>query len=231
LTTVNILLIEDDAVMAELVQTGLEESGFTVEVARDGTSGLQRALEGESALIILDLMLPGQDGWSICAALRSRRRPVPILMLTARDAVEDRVRGLDAGADDYLPKPFDFAELRARVRALLRRDKVNRTRVIRIADLEIDTASSRVRRAGQEIRLTPREYTLLEALAANEGRVLTRELIQERVWRDDQSYPDTVKVHINALRRKIDAGHEDKLIQTVHGMGYRLQGPETEPQR
>jgi DNA-binding response OmpR family regulator len=228
---VNILLIEDDEVMAELVQTGLEESRFSVEVARDGTSGLQRALEGDHALIILDVMLPGQDGWSICAALRSRRRPVPILMLTARDAVEDRVRGLDAGADDYLPKPFDFAELRARVRALLRRDKVNRVRVIRIADLEIDTGSSRVWRAGQEIRLTPREYTLLEALAANEGRVLTRELIQERVWRDDESYPHTVTVHINALRRKVDAGHEVKLIQTVHGMGYRLQRPETEPSR
>jgi DNA-binding response OmpR family regulator len=226
--TVNILLIEDDEVIAELVQMGLEEARFTVEVARDGISGLARALEGEYALIILDLMLPGQDGWSICAALRSRRRPVPILMLTARDAVEDRVRGLEAGADDYLPKPFDFTELRARVRALLRRDKVNRARVIRIADLEIDTGSSQVRRAGQEIRLTPREYTLLEALAANEGRVLTRELIQERVWLDEESYPHTVNVHINALRRKIDADHEVKLIHTVHGMGYTLRGPETE---
>jgi two-component system, OmpR family, copper resistance phosphate regulon response regulator CusR len=230
---VNILLIEDDEVIAELVQMGLEEARFSVEVARDGTSGLQRALEGEYALIILDLMLPGQDGWSICAALRSRRPPargypVPILMLTARDAVEDRVRGLEAGADDYLPKPFDFTELRARVRALLRRDKVNRTRVIRVADLEIDTGSSQVRRAGQEIRLTPREYTLLEALAANEGRVLTRELIQERVWLDEESYPHTVNVHINALRRKIDADHEVKLIHTVHGMGYTLRGPETE---
>jgi two-component system, OmpR family, copper resistance phosphate regulon response regulator CusR len=226
--TVNILLIEDDEVIAELVRMGLEEARFRVEVARDGTSGLQRALAGEYALIILDLMLPGQDGWSICAALRSRRRPVPILMLTARDAVEDRVRGLEAGADDYLPKPFDFIELRARVRALLRRDKVNRTRVIRIADLEIDTSSGRVRRAGQEIRLTPREYTLLEALAANEGRVLTRELIQERVWLDEESYPHTVNVHINALRRKIDAAYAVKLIHTVHGLGYTLRGPETE---
>jgi DNA-binding response OmpR family regulator len=225
---VNILLIEDDEVIAELVRMGLEEARFTVEVARDGNSGLERALEGEYALIILDLMLPGQDGWSICAALRARRRAVPILMLTARDAVEDRVRGLDAGADDYLPKPFDFVELRARVRALLRRDKVNRTRVIRIADLTIDTGSSRVWRAGQEIRLTPREYTLLEALAANEGRVLTRELIQGRVWLDEESFPHTVNVHINSLRRKIDAGHELKLIQTVHGMGYTLRAPETE---
>jgi two-component system copper resistance phosphate regulon response regulator CusR len=226
--TVNILLIEDDEVIAELVRMGLEEARFSVEVAQDGTAGLRRALEGEHALIILDLMLPGQDGWSICEALRSRRRPVPILMLTARDAVEDRVRGLEAGADDYLPKPFDFTELQARVRALLRRDKVNRSRVIRIADLEIDTGSSQVRRAGQEIRLTPREYTLLEALAANEGRVLTRELIQERVWLDEESYPHTVNVHINALRRKIDAEHEIKLIHTVHGMGYTLRGPETE---
>src|SRR6266403_301168 len=145
--TVNILLIEDDEVIADLVRMGLEEARFTVEVARDGNTGLQRALEGGHALIILDPMLPGQDGWSICAALRSRRRPVPILMLTARDALEDRVRGLDAGADDYLPKPFEFAELRSRVRALLRRDKVNRTLVIEVADLTIDTGSSRVWRA------------------------------------------------------------------------------------
>lgn len=225
---VKLLLIEDDEVIADLVRMGLEEARFSVEVARDGNSGLRRALEEEYALIILDLMLPGQDGWSICAALRARRRPVPILMLTARDAVEDRVRGLEAGADDYLPKPFDFIELRARVRALLRRDKVNRTRVIRIADLEIDTGSGTVRRAGQEIHLTPREYSLLEALAANEGRVLTRELIQERVWLDEESYPHTVNVHINALRRKIDAEHAVKLIHTVHGLGYTLRRQETE---
>src|SRR5206468_7560016 len=130
--------------------------------------------------------------------------------------------------DDYLPKPFDFAELQARVRALLRRDKVNRTRVIHVADLTIDTGSSRVWRAGQEIRLTPREYTLLEALAANEGRVLTRELIQGRVWGDDESYSNTVSVHIVSLRQKIDAAHDVKLIQTVHGAGYMLRAPETE---
>src|SRR5205809_1333592 len=125
-------------------------------------------------------MLPGQDGWQICEALRARRRTVPILMLTALDAVDDRVRGLEVGADDYLPKPFDFAELLARVRALLRRDKIHKSRTIQIADLEIDTAAGAVRRAGQEIHLTPREYLLLEALAVNEGRVLTREMIQDR---------------------------------------------------
>jgi DNA-binding response OmpR family regulator len=223
----NILLIEDDEVIADLVRMGLEEARFTVEVARDGTCGLQRALEGEYALIILDLMLPGQDGWTICEALRSRRRAVPILMLTARDDVEDRVRGLESGADDYLPKPFDFSELLARVRALLRRDKIHRVRVIRIADLTIDTGAARVWRAGQEIRLTPREYTLLEALAANEGRTLSRELIQERVWADDESYSNTVNVHVNALRRKVDDGHAVKLIHTVHGIGYALRGPES----
>src|SRR5205809_2395706 len=129
-------------------------------------------------------MLPGQDGWQICEALRARRRTVPILMLTALDAVDDRVRGLEAGADDYLPKPFDFAELLARVRALLRRERLHQARVIRIADLTIDPGGGRVWRGGQEVRLTPREFTLLEALAANEGRVLTRELIQESVWQD-----------------------------------------------
>jgi two-component system, OmpR family, copper resistance phosphate regulon response regulator CusR len=223
-----ILVIEDDEVIADLVRMGLEEARFTVEVARDGTSGLERALDGEHALLILDLMLPGQDGWRICEALRSRRRTLPILMLTARDDVEDRVRGLEAGADDYLPKPFDFVELLARVRALLRREKINRPRVIRIADLTIDTGAGRVRRAGQEIRLTPREYALLEALAENEGRVLTRERIQQNVWRDDESDPNTVNVHVNALRRKIDADHAVKLIHTVHGMGYTLRGQETD---
>jgi DNA-binding response OmpR family regulator len=225
---VNILVIEDNPVIAELVQTGLEEARYTVAVAHDGNTGLERALEGEYDLVILDLMLPGQDGWSVCAALRALRDPVPILMLTARDAVEDRVRGLDVGADDYLPKPFDFDELLARVRALLRRDKIHRTRVIQIGDLTLDTAATRVWRAGQEIRLTPREYTLLEALAVNEGRVLTRDLIQTRVWRDEESYPHTVDVHINSLRRKIDAGHEAKLIHTVHGLGYILRSPDPE---
>jgi DNA-binding response OmpR family regulator len=226
-----ILLIEDDEVIADLIRTGLEEARFTIDVAHDGASGLERALSEDYALIILDLMLPGQDGWSICESLRSHRRSVPILMLTARDAVEDRVRGLETGADDYLPKPYDFVELLARVRALLRRDKLNRASVIRIADLEIDTAGSRVRRAGQEIDLTPREFTLLAGLAASAGQVLTREMIQQRLWRDDESFPNTVNVHITSLRRKIDAPYETRLIHTVHGVGYTLRAPETEAPR
>jgi two-component system copper resistance phosphate regulon response regulator CusR len=221
-------LIEDDEVIAELIKTGLEEAHFAVDVAADGAAGLDLALDGGHELIILDLMLPRRDGWSVCAALRARRRTTPILMLTARDAIEDRVKGLESGADDYLPKPFDFTELLARVRALLRRDKIYKTRHIQIFDLEIDTATQRVRRAGEEIRLTRREYTLLEALAANAGRVLTREAIQGRVWMDEESYSDTVKVHINSLRRKVDAPHAVKLIHTVHGVGYTLRIPELE---
>ena len=223
-----ILVVEDEESIARVVQRGLQEERYEVDVAHDGTEGLHLATERAYALIVLDLMLPGVDGWQICKELRSRRDTTPILMLTARDAVSDRVKGLETGADDYLPKPFDFTELLARVRALLRRDKVHKSRVIKIADLEIDTGAHRVTRAGQEIALTPREYSLLEALAANEGRVLTREVIQERVWMDEESYSNTVDVHIGTLRRKIDSGHPVRLIQTVHGFGYTLKVPERE---
>ena len=223
-----ILLVEDDETIAELIQAGLEEARFRVERAANGEQGLHMALTGDYSLIILDLMLPGRDGWSVCEALRSRRMTVPILMLTARDSVQDRVKGLETGADDYLPKPFDFTELIARVRALLRRERVHKARVIRIADLEIDTAAAQVRRAGAEVHLTPREYQLLEALAVNEGRPVSRSEILDRVWMDDESYSNTVDVHITFLRRKIDAQHAVKLIQTVHGVGYMLRGPETE---
>jgi two-component system copper resistance phosphate regulon response regulator CusR len=156
---------------------------------------------------------------------------MPILMLTARDAVSDRVEGLETGADDYLPKPFDFTELLARVRALLRRNRVNKTKVIRIADLEIDTALFKVTRAGKEIALTRREFSLLEALAANEGRVLTRDVIQNHVWSNEESYSNTVDVHIGLLRKKIDANHPVKLIHTIHGLGYSLKPPEAEEKR
>jgi len=185
------------------------------------------AREDRYALIILDLMLPGRDGWSICTALRSRRNPVPILMLTARDAVEDRIRGLEDGADDYLTKPFDFNELLARVRALLRRDTFHKGSVISIADLEIDTRAHTVRRAGQDIHITPHEFSLLEALARNEGRTLSRDLILDRVWADDESYSNTVSFHIASLRKKIDSAHPTKLIHTVHGIGYALRAPGT----
>jgi two-component system copper resistance phosphate regulon response regulator CusR len=223
-----ILVIEDDAAIAGMIWRGLEEADYRVERAADGATGLEMALENSYGLIILDLMLPRMDGWRVCEELRSRRNRVPVLMLTARDTVDDRVRGLDTGADDYLPKPFDFKELLARVRALLRRDRIHRARIIRVGDLEIDTAQRRVFRAGVEIGLSHREYELLEALAAYESQVLTREAIQERIWMNEDSASNTVDVYIGMLRKKIDAGHPVKLIQTVHGAGYTLRLPHTE---
>ena len=223
-----ILLVEDDEVIARVVKAGLEKAHFTVEIAEDGEIGLELARHGSYSLLILDLMLPRRDGLSLCQALRARRNPVPILMLTARDALDDRVRGLETGADDYLCKPFEFPELLARVRALLRRERVHRAPVIRVADLEIDTGARVVRRGGREVHLTPREYSLLEALAANEGRTLTREVIVERVWGDEDSYSNTVSFHVALLRKKIDAEWPVRLIHTVHGVGYVLRAPETD---
>lgn len=226
-----ILLIEDDDAIARVIRRGLEQAHYSVEWARNGLSGLEMALNQEFSLLILDLMLPKMDGWQVCEELRSRRFTVPILMLTARGTVDDKVRGLEMGADDYLPKPFDFSELLARVRALLRRDKVNRSRRIKIADLEIDTSTRRVTRAGVEIGLSHREYDLLEALATREGQVLTREVIQERIWMDEDSYSNTVDVYIGLIRKKIDAGHDVKLIQTVRGVGYSIRRPDDEDQQ
>jgi len=218
-----LLMIEDDAGIAKMLRCGLEDAYYQVDLATDGTTGLTLALENSYGLIVLDLMLPKLDGWRICEELRSQRIRTPVLMLTARDTVDDCVRGLDLGADDYLPKPFDFRELLARVRALLRRDKIHRTRLIRVSDLEIDTAQRRVTRAGKAIGLSHREYELLEALAASEGRVLTRDAVREHVWMNEHIFSNTVDVHIRMLRKKIDAGHPVKLIQTVHGAGYTLR--------
>lgn len=223
-----LLLVEDEAALACRTRESLEEARYTVDWARDGSEALALAREREYAAIILDLMLPGVDGWEVCQTLRRRRDPTPILMLTARGALEDRIRGFEMGADDYLTKPFALPELRVRVRALIRRAAVHRTRVIRIADLEIDTEARGVTRAGREIALTAREYTLLEALARNEGRVLSREYIQERVWQDDESYSNTTAVRIRQLRQKVDEGHAVRLIHTVYGQGYVLRAPEPE---
>ena len=223
-----LLLVEDEAAIAIRTRESLEEARYTVDWARDGVEALALAQEREYAAIILDLMLPGIDGWEVCETLRRRRDPTPILMLTARGALEDRIRGFEIGADDYLPKPFALPELRVRVRALIRRAAVHRTRLIRIDDLEIDTEARSVSRSGREIALTPREYTLLEALARNEGRVLSREYIQERVWNDDESNSNTTAVRIRQLRQKVDDGHVVRLIHTVYGQGYVLRAPESE---
>ncbi|HEX5324154.1 MAG TPA: response regulator transcription factor [Capsulimonadaceae bacterium] len=226
------MVVEDEPVIAAAIKEGLEEEHFQVEIAREGRAGLRMAEEGPFAVIVLDLMLPGLDGWAICQRLRENGIDTPILMLTARGAADERVRGLEMGADDYLPKPFHFPEILARVRALVRRDRMHRGKVIRIADLVIDTQARQVTRAGKTVSLTHREYTLLEALAAREGRVLTRETIQERVWMDDASlasYSNTVDVHIGQLRKKIDSDNPVKLIQTIRGAGYALRRPEEQP--
>lgn len=220
-----ILLVEDDEEIATQVANALTREKYNVDVSADGIDALD-ALYSSYNLVILDIMLPGKDGWEVCREIRRRRLETPILMLTARDSIDDRVRGLEEGADDYLAKPFDVRELLARVRALLRRDKVSKTGMMQIADLEIDSRIKKVSRAGQEIRLTPREYSLLEALARNVGRTLTREIILESIWDSEESTENTVNFHVTSLRKKIDAGHEVKLIHTVHGFGYVLKSPD-----
>jgi DNA-binding response OmpR family regulator len=222
---VRILLVEDDAVIAEQIVHALQREKFCVDLAYDGETAVEAAILGNHNLVILDVMLPVKDGWQVCDELRQLKMTVPVLMLTARDSIEDRVRGLEGGADDYLAKPFDVRELLARIHALLRRDKVHRTGMIRVGDLEMDSIGRTVTRAGQLIQLTPREYSLLEALARNEGRTLTRSVILESVWDNEESLENTVNFHITSLRKKVDAPFEPKLIHTVHGIGYVLRHP------
>jgi len=221
-----ILLVEDERPLGIATSRILRGEGHQVAWAEDGAKGLRAAQTGDFDLLILDVMLPEKNGWDVLRELREGRVSTPILMLTALDEVADKVKGLDLGADDYLAKPFDMLELLARVKALLRRERTHRSRRIQIADLEIDVGLRRVVRAGKEIALTKREYDLLEALASNEGRVLSREAIQERVWNDEDSLSNTVDVFIASLRKKVDAGHAPKLIHTVVGFGYVMR---TEP--
>ncbi|MCA1597051.1 MAG: response regulator transcription factor [Chloroflexi bacterium] len=223
-----LLVVEDDGAIVSVIRRTLQEEGFVVESAADGQIGLRMASEENYDVIILDLMLPHVDGWQVCDRLRARKITTPLLMLTARDALADRVRGLESGADDYLCKPFELEELIARVRALIRRDKTHRGRVIRIERLEIDTGAKRVRCDGRELYLAPQEYSLLEALARQEGRILTRDYIQNRVWASQDSFSNSVDVHIALLRKKIDAGHQARLIHTFHRQGYMLKAPEGE---
>jgi DNA-binding response OmpR family regulator len=217
------LLVEDDKEIALQIAATLERERMDVHITDNGEDGLDEALSRSYGLVVLDVMLPKMDGWEVCEEIRHAGITTPILMLTARDSIDDRVKGLEGGADDYLPKPFDVRELTARVRALLRRDAVHRTGRIEIDDLVIDTNAKTVDRGGIPIRLTPREYSLLVALARNEGRILTREVILEDVWNNEESLDNTVNFHITSLRRKIDVATERKLIHTVHGFGYTLR--------
>src|SRR6266403_5950621 len=218
-----ILLIEDEVKVASFVKRGLVAERYAVDVADDGRRGLDLAMSFQYDLVILDLMLPGLDGAGVLKRIRAKDTKVPVLILTARDAVQDKVSNFEAGADDYLTKPFAFAELAVRVKALLRRGPVSRSSVVRVGDLELDRLSQQVRRAGKRIDLTSKEYSLLEYLMSNAGRVLSRTMIIEHVW--DQSFDgitNIVDVYVRHLRSKVDDPYEQKLIRTVRGVGYSI---------
>jgi len=215
-----ILIVEDEPKTAAYIRKGLTEHGYVVDLACNGTDGLHMALTSAYDLVLLDVMLPGTDGWTVLQTLR-RQRDTPVFMLSARDAVADRVRGLQLGADDYLIKPFAFSELLARVQTILRRGALKPATVLRVADLELDTARRRVSRAGQRIDLTAREYALLDHFMRHEGQALSRTLIAEHVWdMNFDSDTNVVDVAVRRLRAKIDDPFERKLIHTVRGVGY-----------
>jgi two-component system copper resistance phosphate regulon response regulator CusR len=222
-----VLLVEDDPRIARFVSRGLREQTYAVDVAADGEDALYKASVNDYDAVILDVLLPLRDGFEVCRELRAAGSSVPVIMLTARDALQDRITGLDSGADDYLTKPFEVAELLARLRALLRRGHVVRPAAIAVADLVIDTRAHSVVRGGQKIELTAKEYALLEYLARERGRVLTRAEIAEHVW-DENFDPmsNLIDVNINRLRRKIDDGFPEPLIHTRRGEGYVLRAPD-----
>lgn len=223
-----ILIVEDEHKTGEYLRQGLREAGFVVDLARDGTDGLHQALQEPYDLVILDVMLPGIDGWQVLEAIRKRGLQMPVLFLTARDQVEDRIKGLELGADDYLVKPFSFAELLARVRTILRRGRSGtEPTTLLVADLELDLLRRRVARGGRKIDLTAKEFGLLELLMRRRGEVLPRSLIASQVW--DMNFDgdtNVIEVAMRRLRVKVDEGRDVKLIQTVRGMGYVLEVPE-----
>src|SRR5512135_2695612 len=222
-----LLIIEDEPKTADYLRQGFSESGLTADIARNGTDGLHLAVTETYDLVVLDVMLPGLDGWAVLRGMRAVGKDTPVLFLTARDQVDDRVKGLELGADDYLTKPFAFAELLARVRTLLRRGKAAQVldRLV-VADLEIDLLRRRVTRTGKRIDLTAKEFALLELLTRRRGEVLPRSLIASQVWdMNFDSDTNVIDVAVRRLRAKIDEGFEPRLIRTVRGMGYALEPP------
>ena len=223
-----ILIVEDEIKTGEYLRQGFPEAGFNADLVRTGMDGLHMAQEGDHDLIILDVMLPGMDGWQVLKSLRRNGQEMPVLFLTAKDHVDDRIKGLELGADDYLVKPFSFAELLARVRTILRRGR-NGTEVtvLQVADLELDLLRRRVIRSGKRIDLTAKEFGLLELLMRRQGEVLPRSLIASQVWdMNFDSDSNVIEVAMRRLRAKVDDAYEVKLIQTVRGMGYVLEAPE-----
>jgi heavy metal response regulator len=219
-----ILLVEDEKKVADFIKKGLSEEGYAVDCAADGKEGMFMAEESNYDLIILDILLPKFDGFQICRRLREKGISSPVIMLTAVDSTEDKVKGLDTGADDYLTKPFSFEELLARIRALLRRGQSGAQAKLEVADLILDPKTRQVVRAGKEIKLSNKEYAILEYFMRNPGRVLTRTLLSEHVWNYDfDSYTNVVDVYVNYLRNKIDRDFKPKLIHTVRGVGYILE--------
>lgn len=219
-----ILVVEDEAKVASFVQKGLEEEGYAVDVASDGDAGLAMGLDRVHDLILLDVHLPGRNGFSVLRELRDKQVTTPVLLVTVRATIEDKVLGLDSGADDYLTKPFAFQELLARVRALLRRKGEDRSAVLQMADLTLDPARREAFRGPDRIELTSKEFALLDYFMRNPGRVLTRTQIAEHVWDYDfDSMTNVIDVYVNYLRKKIDKGREPKLIHTVRGAGYVMK--------
>ena len=225
-----LLIVEDETKIGDYLRQGLNEAGFVVDLARNGLDGHHLAMTEDYNLLILDIMLPGIDGWEILKSLRESGRNVPVLFLTARDNVDDRVKGLELGADDYLVKPFAFAELLARVRTLLRRGAAPAVETtLTVADLDLDLMRRRVTRAGQRIQLTAKEFALLELLLRHQGEVLPRSLIASQVWdMNFDSDTNVIDVAIRRLRAKVDENFEPRLIHTLRGMGYMLDLPEEE---
>ncbi|HLJ15723.1 MAG TPA: heavy metal response regulator transcription factor [Bryobacteraceae bacterium] len=218
-----VLIVEDELKAASYLQKGLSEEGFVVDSAVNGEDGLQLAQNARYDVMILDVMLPKRDGWFVLSELRRKGNQLPILLLTARDAVPDRVRGLELGADDYLVKPFAFSELVARIHTILRRGPARRPETLRISDLEVDLAAHRASRGGKRLDLTPKEFLLLSLFARRAGQILSRTAIAEQVWDINfDSSTNVVDVHVRRLRSKIDDPFERKLIRTVRGMGYVL---------
>jgi two-component system copper resistance phosphate regulon response regulator CusR len=226
--SMRILVVEDEAKTGDYLKQGLTEAGFVVDLSRDGRDGLHCALTEAYDLAILDVMLPGIDGWQVLQEIRKAGKEMPVLFLTARDHVDDRVKGLELGADDYLVKPFAFSELLARVRTLLRRgSKTKEPEALHIADLELDLLRRRVTRAGKRIDLTAKEFALLELLLRRQGEVLPRSLIASQVWdMNFDSDSNVIEVAMRRLRAKVDDDFEPKLIRTVRGMGYVLESPD-----